>query len=113
MGVYTPLRFLRGPMLKSSLSILFLVGILMGHVAQRSLVVILVRTSDGRQGVRATVKLGGHAQSTDKSGKVTFSNYPSGTYELLVTPEPPYKSFRWTVTVPTEAPVVFKLERPE
>ena len=103
-------------MLKLFLSVLFLVGILMGHppssAKDRSIIVIFIRTADGRAGVQSTVTLGRVVQPTDTQGKVVFSGFRAGKYELYVSPAPPYKGFRWVVTAPVDAPIIFKLDRP-
>lgn len=101
-------------MVKICLSLLLLAVTLLGHAPDSDyLVAIILRTSDGRRGVQAMVNLGGHVQPTDTDGKAVFTGYAPGKYELLVSPEPPYKWFRWIVTVPASAPIVFKLDKPE
>lgn len=99
-------------LVKLSISLAMVVLTLIGHTPKTYPAAVFIRTASGLSGIRATASLGSVLGTSDREGRIVFQKVPPGSYELLVTPEPPFHSFRWIVKVPQDQPAIFRLERP-
>ncbi len=84
------------------------------HLLASEKLVLTVTIQDAQgNGVRSTASLGGVLRVSDRRGRIVFTGMEPNRYILLVSPEPPYRTFQTTVTVPSPSnAMVFVLEKP-